>query len=158
VASYQTWKGLPSNTAVMSTDLVWELVRPWNCNQIYRSHPVRRFTTEKGSLCGSVKSADSGLAGRRAVHVDADENGVPELSRKNGREGDLRKPDKMWKTISLRGGARKAIAKADSALTMYRPAARKHALRKVSLLARAQARANSGVNHKKVKTGRTVRS
>jgi Ribosomal L28e protein family len=141
----------------MSADLVWELVRPWNCHQLYRSHPVRRHTTERGSLLNAIKSADSGLANRRAVHVDADENGIPELSRKNPRDADFRKPDKMWKTISLRGGARKAIAKADTALTMYRPAAKKHALRKISLLSRAQARANSGVNHKKVKTGRTSR-
>lgn len=138
----------------MSADLLWELVRPWNCHQIRRTHPVRKSTLDKGSLAGAVSFVDSGLANRKAVAIEADEDGLT-IALKNDDEGDFRKPDKMWtNTSTLSGGARKAISKADYKLASYRPAAKDLALRKVSALARAEARRKAGVDHTKVKKGR----
>lgn len=138
----------------MSADLIWQLTRPWNCHQLRRTHPLRMKTTEKGSLAGSLTFADSGLANRKAVDVAVDD-GVVEMALKNDKEEDLRKPDKMWVKSTLRGGARKAISKADHKLDLYRPAAKTYALRKVSALARAELRRKAGINHTKVKKGRT---
>lgn len=119
-----------------------------------RTHPVRKSTMEKGSLSYELTFADSGIANRKAVDVAVDE-GVISIALKNSKEEDLRKPDKMWTSVDLNGGARKSIAKADRKLDMYRPAAKKFALRKVSALARAEQRAKAGVDHTKIKTGRT---
>lgn len=138
---------------VMSADLIWQLTRPWNCHHLRRTHPVRKSTLEKGSLAGALTFVDSGLANRKAVDVSVDE-GVVAMALKNDKEEDLRKPDKMWASSDLTGGARKAIAKADRKLDMYRPAAKIYALRKVSALARAEQRAKAGIDHTKVKTGR----
>lgn len=137
-----------------SADLLWELVRPWNCHQIKRTHPLRKSTVEKGSLAGGVTSVDSGLANRKAIAIEVDEDGLT-IGLKNDDEAEFRKPDKMWtNTSNLSGGARKAIAKADYKLSSYRPAAKALALRKVSALARAEARRKAGYDHTKVKKGR----
>lgn len=138
----------------MSADLVWQLTRKCNSHHLRRTHPVRRYTTEKGSICGSVTFSDSGIGHRRAVDVSPDENGVPVLSCKNEKACQARKPDQMWSTTVLHGGARKAISKADAIVTAYRPASKKLVLRKVSLLSRANARAKAGINHAKIKKGR----
>lgn len=138
----------------MSADLVWELTRPWNCAHVRRTHPVRLLTTEKGSLSGSHTFADSGLANRKAVDISVDEDDVI-LALKNDKEDDLNKPDKMWATSKLSGGARKASGKADAKISEYRPAAKNIALRKVSALTRAEQRAAAGMDHTKVKIGRT---
>ncbi len=116
---------------------------------------MRLYTTEIGTLNHTMTFADSGLANRKAVDVRADADGVPEISLKNDSDVDQHKPDKMWKTVTLNGGARKAMARTDHMLSSYRPAAKEFAVRKVSALARADARAKSGLNHEKVKKGRT---
>jgi Ribosomal L28e protein family len=148
----------------MSADLVYQVTRRWNCHQIKRpalivrrTNPKKVFTTVKGSLGGTSTFADCGASNRKAVDISANEDGTPVLSLKNDRDADMRKPDKMWATTTLTGGVRKAIAKTDKALSMYRPAARTLALRKVSALARANARVKSGVDHTKVKKGRHSR-
>ena len=112
---------------------------------------------EKGTLTNRRKFVDSGLANKRAVHIDVDDNGTPVLMLKNDRDEDMRKPDKMWRTISLAGGVRKACKKTETALAMYKPAATKLACRKVSATYRAEMRAKKGINHKNVKTGRGSR-
>lgn len=139
----------------MSASLMWQVTRVSTSRTTKRTHPKLALTSEKGSLRNLRKFADSGLCNYRAVDVDADENGVPVLSLKNAKPADARKPDKMWKSITLSGGVRKAITKTDRALEMYRPAARKMALRKVSVLYKAQARKNRGITHASVKAGRT---
>lgn len=138
----------------MSADLIWQLTRSWNCHRIRRTHPTRVYTMEKGSLTGAVTLADSGIANPRAVDVSPNENGVPTLSRKNQKRRNMRKPDRMWSTVVLNGGARKALSKASTVISRYRPQVKKAVLRKVSLLSRANARAKVGINHTKVKKGR----
>lgn len=142
----------------MSAALVWQLTRNSTSRTSKRTHPKVSVTCEKGSLTNLRKSADSGLASTHAVDVDVDDAGVPVLSLKNAAPDDARKPDKMWKTTRLNGGVRKALQKTDRALEGYRPAAKKLAMRKVSVIYKAEARKNRGVNHASLKTGRTVAS
>jgi hypothetical protein len=148
----------------MSADLVYQLTGQWNCHQIKRpalivrrTNPKKTFTFVKGSLAGASTFADCGASNAKAVDISADEDGTPVLSLKNDRECDTRKPDKMWASTTLNGGVRKALAKTDKQLSLYRPAARTLAMRKVSAIARATARMNAGVDHTKVKKGRYTR-
>lgn len=126
----------------MSEALVWQVLCRNNSKGLRRTHPVRLFTTEKGSLHAPRMRKDSGLSRRKAVDVTADEDGIPILSLKNDREEDLRKPDKMWRVITLSGGVRKALAKTDKVLSVYNPAMKKPAMRKVSAYYKALARKN----------------
>lgn len=140
----------------MSADLIWELTRAWDCTHVRRTHPVRLLTTEKGALSGAHSFADSGIANGKAVDVSVDDGDVL-LALKNDAEADARKPDAMWKECKLDGGARCALAKADAKVSEYRPAARELAMKKVSAFTRAEQRAKAGVDHTKVKKGRSSR-
>ncbi len=76
------------------------------------------------------------------------------LSLKNSRAADARKPDKMWQSVTLNGGVRKALAKTDRALSTYRPAAKKLAMRKVCAIYKAKSRKDKGITHASIKAGR----
>lgn len=139
---------------VASSALLWQLTRKTSSRQVKRTLPKATFTWEKGSLTNKRFSADSGISGLRAVDVDVDENGFPVLSLKNSRPADARKPDKMWQSVTLKGGVRKALAKTERTLANYRPAAKKLALRKVSAIYKAKSRKAKGITHASIKVGR----
>lgn len=140
----------------MSSSLMWQVTRVSTSRTSRRTHPKVAMTREKGSLRNVRKFADSGFCNVRAVDVDANDYGIPVLSLKNAKATDSRKPEKMWTSMTLSGGVRKALAKTDRALAMYRPAARKHAMHKVSAIYKALARKQRGITHASVKAGRTV--
>lgn len=126
----------------MSEALVWAIMKK-NCSKgLRRTHPVRLFTTEKGSLKSRRVHCDSGLARKKAVDITVNDDGIPVISLKNDKEEDLRNPDKMWRVVTLSGGVRKALAKTDSLLSVYSPAMKKPAMRKVSAYYKAIARKN----------------
>lgn len=141
---------------VASPALLWQLTRKRSSRAAKRTHPKLAVTFEKGSLTAARRAVDSGLCTERAVDVDADENGVPVLAIKSTKPCAGRKPDKLWRTTTLSGGVRKALARTERQLATYRPAATKLALRKVSAIYKAQQRKNKGITHASIKTGRTV--
>lgn len=125
-----------------SEALIWAVTKK-NCSKgVRRTHPVRLFTLEKGSLQSRRVQCDSGLARKKVVDVSVNDDGIPVLSLKNDKEDELRNPDKMWRVITLSGGVRKALAKTDSLLSVYSPAMKKPAMRKVSLYYQALGRMN----------------
>lgn len=128
----------------MSEALVWEVMKKSSSKSIRRTHPVNTFTIEKGTLRHKRILRDSGLARVKAVDVNINDDGIPVLSMKNDTPDESRCPDKMWRTVTLNGGVRKALAKTDSLLSVYKPALKKPAMRKVSAAYMALARKNKG--------------
>lgn len=131
----------------MSDALVWTLLRKNNNKVSKRTHPVTRTTIEKGSLRNVRTRKDSGYANRRAVDVSTNDDGVPVLSVRNNDDAFSRKPDKMWNSITLNGGVRRAISKADTVLKGYPDETRHAALAKISAIYLAQMRKNRGIGH-----------
>lgn len=124
----------------MSEALVWQVLKSRSSKLLRRTHPVRSFTIEKGSLLHARSFSDSGLARVKAVDVSVNDDGIPVLSLKNDKPEHRRKPDKMWRAITLSGGVRKALARTDKVLTVYQPSAKKDAMRKVSAIYKAAQR------------------
>lgn len=131
----------------MSDALVWTLLRKNNSKASKRTHPLTRTTIEKGSLRNNRARKDSGYANRRAVDVSVNEDGLPVLSIRNEDAAVSRAPDKMWNSITLSGGVRRAISKADNVLKEYPAETRHAALAKVSAIYLAQMRKNRGIGH-----------
>lgn len=131
----------------MSDSIVWQIISKSNSKSLRRTHPVSRKTYEKGSLRNFRIKADSGIARTRAVDVAANDEGIPVLSFKNANPDDRRNPDKMWKTLTLTGGVRKALVKTELAMDAYSPSLKKVTMRKVSALYKAHGRKNAGVDH-----------
>lgn len=133
--------------SIMSDALVWEILQKNNGKAIKRTHPVVHMTMEKGSLTNLRSRSDSGFAKSSAVDVTSNDDGIPVLAMRNQKPDSSRKPDKMWRTVTLNGGVRKAISKADNLLKGYDKLTRHRALAKVSALYRAHNRKNCGVDH-----------
>lgn len=129
----------------MSEELVWQILKKRNGKTLRRTHPVRTFTTEKGTLENKRTLRDSGLARAKAVDVTANEDGIPVLSLKNDKPEDARCPDKMWRVVILDGGVRKALAKTDQLLSAYHPAMKKPAMKKVNAIYKAAQRKNKNI-------------
>ncbi|PXF40106.1 hypothetical protein BWQ96_10182 [Gracilariopsis chorda] len=133
----------------MSEALLWQLIRKNNSRTLCSRNPRTARTYEKGSLRNLISKTDSGFCNITVVNVSANEDGLPVLSLKNRKPEARRNPDKMWRTITLSGGVRKALARTDKLLTSYAPSKKKDALRKVSAIYKAYARKNKGVDHTK---------
>lgn len=128
----------------MSEELVWQILKKRNGKTLRRTHPVRTFTTEKGTLENKRVMRDSGLARTKAVDVTSNEDGIPVLSLKNNNPKHARCPDKMWRVVTLNGGVRKALAKTDELLSAYHPGMKKPAMKKVNAIYKAAQKKNKG--------------
>lgn len=131
----------------MSDALVWSVLLKNNCKSMRRANPLSRTTLEKGSLRNVRTRMDGGFARTDAVDVAANDDGIPVLSLRNRDPTAQRQPDKMWRAITLSGGVRKAVKKADKILSTYDPKIRQSALAKVSAVYQAHGRKNRGVDH-----------
>lgn len=134
----------------MSEALVWTILSKSNGKSMRRTHPISKMTAEKGSLTSRRKKVDSGFCRTKAVDITSNDDGIPVISLKNATPEESRNPDKMWKTVTLSGGVRKALAKTESLLEGYSPSAKKPAMRKVSAIYKAYARKEAGVDHSRL--------
>lgn len=126
----------------MSEALLWQVTKKYSSKMIVRHYPKRSFTIEKGSLNHTRKLSDSGICRKKAVDITTDEDDIPVISLKNDKPQFARNPDKMWRSTTLSGGVRKALAKTDALLSVYAPSMKKPAMKKVSALYKALARKN----------------
>ncbi|CAN8066069.1 unnamed protein product [Agarophyton chilense] len=133
----------------MSEALLWQIIRKNNSKTVTSPTPRTVRVYEKGSLRSLYTKSDSGFCRIAAVDVSPNEDGIPVLSLKNRKAEARRNPDKMWHSITLTGGVRKALARTDKLLSSYAPNKKKVALRKVSAIYKALARKNNGVDHTK---------
>lgn len=127
---------------------MWQITKKNNSKAVKRTHPKTYFTSEKGSLRNERVARDCGFSRKNAVDVSLDDDGVPVLSIRNTKPEFARRPDRMWRRIVLKGGVRKAVAKAEVALAdVQNPRIKKDAIAKVSALCQAAYRKNRGVDH-----------
>lgn len=131
----------------MSDDLIWQVVKRNNSKAVKRTHPFSKMTIEKGTLRNQRIPCDSGFARSKAIDVTANDEGIPVLSIKNTDPADARKPDKMWRAVTLSGGVRKAVSHTEKLLEHYPVGVKKTALRKVSAIYKAQSRMSKGYDH-----------
>lgn len=94
-----------------------------------------------------MKRRDSGLGNMGAVDVTANDDGIPVMSIRNRDPESIRNPDKMWRSVTLSGGVRKALRRAETLLAAHPDPVKIATLRRVSALYKAKARKDRGVNH-----------
>ena len=122
----------------MSSALLWQLTRKHGSFKLHNRR--QSLCKAKGSLNNLYTPRDMGLIAERAVDV-SDENGTLILSLKSVRERDIRKPQKMYETMKLKGGVRKAMERVEKKVGEYHPALKKAALKRTWALLEAQKRA-----------------
>lgn len=131
----------------MSEALVWTILKKNNGKVMKRTHPASRMTTEKGSLRNKGSRKDCGFSHSRAVDVSPNDDGIPILSMRNEDVAAQRRPDRMWNTVTLSGGVRSALAKAEVILEPYPTATRVAALGRISNMYQVLMRKNRGADH-----------
>lgn len=132
----------------MSDALLWQVLRKDNSKALKRKQPLTGLVIEKGSLRHTRTRADCGFLSKNMVDVSLDDDGVPTLYIRNQNPKYARNPDRTWRRVSLAGGVRKAVSKAQAAINgKVNERTMKYTLAKISVLYQAQLRKNRGVDH-----------